>query len=128
MLEQLLLSMETPCGVSTLKNNLDSYKLALQSDPVSAFGGIVSCNYKITQKIALMLNKIFLEVIIAKGFEKKALQILKLKKNLRLIDSSKISLSEIWKSNSVDNFKLIQSEDKKKFSTKDFKIVSKKKT
>jgi len=116
-----------PCGVSALKNNLDSCKSALQSDPVSAFGGIISCNYKITQKIALMLNKIFLEVIIASGFEKKALRILKLRKNLRLIDSSKISFNEIWKLNSVNNFTLIQSEDKKKFTTRDFKIVSKKK-
>jgi len=116
-----------PCGVSALKNNLDSYKSALQSDPVSAFGGIISCNYKITQKIALMLNKIFLEVIIANGFDKKALKILKIKKNLRLIDSSKISFNELWKVNSLDNFTLIQSEDKKVFSKKDFRIVSKKK-
>ncbi len=116
-----------PCGVSALKNNLDSYKSALQSDPVSAFGGIVSCNYRITQKLALMLNKIFLEVIIAKGFEKKALDILKLKKNLRLIDSSKINLNETWKFNSVDNFTLVQSEDKKKFSKDDFRVVSKRK-
>ena len=68
-----------PCGVSALKNNLESYKSALQSDPISAFGGIVSCNYKITQKIALMLSKIFLEVVIANGFDKKALKTLKLK-------------------------------------------------
>tara|TARA_B100000900_G_scaffold320268_1_gene279476 strand:- start:378 stop:1913 length:1536 start_codon:yes stop_codon:yes gene_type:complete len=116
-----------PCGVSALKNNLDSYKSALQSDPISAFGGIVSCNYIITQKIAFMLSKIFLEVIIANGFDKKALKILKSKKNLRLIDSSKISFNEIWKFNSLDNFTLVQSEDKKKFSKKDFRIVSKKK-
>ena len=114
-----------PCGVSALKNNLESYKSALQSDPVSAFGGIVSCNYKINQKIALMLNKIFLEVVIANGFDKKALKILKLKKNLRLIDSSKISFNNLWKFNSLDNFTLIQSEDTKKFSKEDFKIVSK---
>tara|TARA_B100000989_G_scaffold293813_1_gene271760 strand:- start:921 stop:2456 length:1536 start_codon:yes stop_codon:yes gene_type:complete len=116
-----------PCGVSALKNNLESYKLALQSDPVSAFGGILSCNYKITQKIALMLNKIFLEVVIANGFDKKSLKILRLKKNIRLIDSSNISFNEVWKFNSVDNFILIQSEDKKIFSNEDFKIVSKKK-
>ena len=116
-----------PCGVSALKNNIDSYKLALASDPISAFGGIVSCNYKITQKLALLLNKIFLEVVIANGFDEKALKILKLKKNLRLIDSSKISLNEVWKFNSVDNFTLIQSEDKKKISKKDFRIVSKRK-
>ena len=116
-----------PCGVSVLKNNKESYKSALRSDPVSAFGGIVSCNYKVTKKIALMLSKIFLEVVIAKGFDKRALQLLKLKKNLRLIDSSKISFNEVWKFNSTDNFTLIQSEDKKKFGIGDFKIVSKKK-
>ena len=54
-----------PCGVSALKNNLDSYKYALETDPISAFGGIVSCNYKVTQKLALMLNQIFLEVVVA---------------------------------------------------------------
>ena len=116
-----------PCGVSALKNNLDSYKSALESDPISAFGGIVSCNYKINQKLALILNKTFLEVVVANGFDKKALKILKLKKNLRLIDSSEIYLNGIWKSNSLDNFTLIQSEDKKKISMKDFRIVSKKK-
>ena len=116
-----------PCGVSALKNNLYSYQSALQSDPVSAFGGIVSCNYKITQKLAIILNKIFLEVVIAKGFDEKALKILKLKKNLRLIDSSKISFNELWKFNTVDNFTLIQSEDRKIFSKKDFRIVSKRK-
>ena len=116
-----------PCGVSALKNSLESYKSAIGSDPISAFGGIVSCNYKITEKLALMLNKIFFEVIIANGFDKKALKILESKKNLRLIDSSKISFNEIWKFNSVDNFTLIQSEDRKNFSKKDFKIVSKKK-
>ncbi len=116
-----------PCGVSALKNNLDSYKLALQSDPISAFGGIVSCNYRVTTKIALMLSEIFLEVVIANGFDKNALKILKLKKNLRLIDSSKIFFGEPWKLNSVDNFTLIQSEDKENFTDKDFKIVSKKK-
>ena len=63
----------------------------------------------------------------ADGFEKKALKILKSKKNLRLIDSSKITFNEIWKFNSVDNFTLIQSEDRKIFSKKDFRIVSKKK-
>ncbi len=57
-----------PCGVSINKNNIKSYQLALSCDPISAFGGIVSCNFKITKKIAKELNKIFLEVIIGNGF------------------------------------------------------------
>ena len=50
-----------PCGVSVLKNNLDCYKNALACDPVSAFGGIISCNFKIKKNLALELNKIFLK-------------------------------------------------------------------
>ena len=82
-----------PCGVSIKKNKLDSYKSALSCDPISAFGGIVACNFKISKSLALELNKIFFEIIIANGFEKNALRVLKTKKNLRLIDASKFSLS-----------------------------------
>ena len=46
-----------PCGVSILKNNIKCYKSALACDPISAFGGIVSCNFKINKKLALELNK-----------------------------------------------------------------------
>ena len=114
-----------PCGVSILKNSLDSYRSALACDPISAFGGIVSCNFKINQKLALELNKIFLEVIIANGFDKMALSILKTKKNLRVIDASNFSIKEDLRLNSINDLILIQSEDKKIFAKKDFKIVSK---
>ena len=69
-----------PCGVSIHKNNLKSYQLALACDPISAFGGIVSCNFKITKTLALELSNIFLEVIVANGFNAEALKILKKKK------------------------------------------------
>ncbi len=116
-----------PCGVSILNNNFDSYKSALASDPISAFGGIVSCNFKINKTLAIELNKIFLEVIVANGFDKDALRILKAKKNLRLIDASDFSLNEVLKFNSINNSILLQSEDKQIFSKKSFKVVSKKK-
>ena len=116
-----------PCGVSTLKNNIDSYKSALECDPISAFGGIISCNYKITKNMALELNKVFLEVIVANSFDKDAIQVLKLKKNLRLIDASNFTLNEIVKFISIDNYMLIQSDDRKIFTKKDFKVVSKNK-
>ena len=48
----VIVKHSNPSGVSALKNNLESYKSALNCDPISAFGGIISCNYKITQKIA----------------------------------------------------------------------------
>ncbi len=116
-----------PCGVSVHKNNLKSYRFALASDPVSAFGGIVSCNYKINKSLAFELNKIFLEVIIANGFDSEALKILKKKKNLRIIDASNFVVKDLVNFNSVNESILAQSEDIKKFTPKDFKIVSKKK-
>ena len=76
----IIVKHANPCGASALKNNLQSYKSALFCDPISAFGGIISCNYKISKKIAIELNKIFLEVIVANGFDKNALRILKKKK------------------------------------------------
>ena len=116
-----------PCGISIIKNKIDSYKSALACDPISAFGGIVSCNFKINRKLALELNKIFIEVIIANGFDKDALKILKSKKNLRIINASNLSFNEILKFSSANNAILVQSKDNKKISQKDLKIVSKKK-
>ena len=116
-----------PCGVSIKKNHLESYKSALACDPVSAFGGIVSCNFKITKNLAIELNKLFLEVVIANSFDSSALKILKTKKNLRLIDASNYFLSEAIKFVSSNEEILIQSEDINKFNSKDFKVVSKKK-
>ena len=116
-----------PCGVSIHKNNLRSYQLALACDPISAFGGIVSCNFKITKALALEFNNIFVEVIIANGFDTKALIILKKKKNLRLINASNFSIKNFIGFNSANDTILTQSEDLKPFTIKDFIIVSKKK-
>jgi phosphoribosylaminoimidazolecarboxamide formyltransferase/IMP cyclohydrolase len=116
-----------PCGVSVKKNHLESYISALECDPISAFGGIVSCNYKVTKIIAEELNKLFLEVIIGNNFDTDALKILKRKKNLRLIDASNYILKDELKFISNNEEILVQSEDMNNFNIKDFKIVSKKK-
>ena len=116
-----------PCGVSISSDHLKSYKLALACDPISAFGGVVSCNFTINKKLATELNKLFLEVIIASGFDKDALKLLKKKKNLRLIDATNYSFKEILRFISLNEELLVQTEDLKKFSNEDFKIVSKKK-
>ena len=116
-----------PCGVSIKKKHVESYISALACDPVSAFGGIVSCNYKITKKVAEELDKLFLEVIIGNNFDSDALKILKRKKNLRLIDASKYTLKNELKFTSNNEEILVQSEDINKFNLKNFKVVSKKK-
>ena len=123
----VIIKHANPCGVSALKDPVECYKSALACDPVSAFGGIVSCNFKINKKLALELQKLFLEVIIGNDFDNEALKILKKKKNLRLIDASNFHPNEILKFISANQNILIQSEDSKIFSKKDFTVVSKKK-
>tara|TARA_Y100001935_G_scaffold249939_1_gene249285 strand:- start:388 stop:1944 length:1557 start_codon:yes stop_codon:yes gene_type:complete len=123
----VIIKHANPCGVSILNNKLNSYKSALACDPLSAFGGVVSCNFKISKPIALELNKLFFEVIVGNGFEKSAVKILKTRKNLRLIDSSKFVLNKNPRYNSMNDSILIQSEDNKIFKKKDFQVVSKKK-
>ena len=87
----------------------------------------MSCNFKIGRNLATELNKLFLEVIIGNGFDKDALKLLKKKKNLRLIDATNYSIKEKLKLISSNEELLVQTEDLKKFSNKDFKIVSKRK-
>ena len=116
-----------PCGVSINKNKFNSYKLALACDPISAFGGIISCNFKINKKLALELKKIFLEVIICNGIKKDALKILKNKKNLRIIDASKLSDNNLKSVLTIFNSFLVQTKDIFSFSKSNFKIVSKNK-
>ncbi len=123
----VIIKHANPCGASIHKDHLKSYKSALACDPISAFGGIVSCNFKISKNLALELNKLFLEVIIGNGFEKDALKLLKKKKNVRLIDATNYSFKEKLRFISTNEELLLQTEDLKKFSNKDFKIVSKKK-
>ena len=116
-----------PCGVSIEKDKVKSYQLALACDPISAFGGVVSCNFKINKTLATELNKIFLEVVIANGFDKDAIKILKRKKNLRLIDATSFKIQDLVKFSSINESILTQSEDLQKFDIKNFKIVSNKK-
>ena len=116
-----------PCGVSINKDNLKSYQLALACDPVSAFGGIVSCNHKINKTLAIELNNIFLEVIIANGFDPEALKVLQNKKNVRLIDATNFTMKNLIRFSSANESFLAQSDDIEKYNIKNFKIVSKKK-
>ena len=76
----VIIKHANPCGVSENKVPILSFKNAYASDPTSAFGGVIACNYKINKKVAIEITRNFLEVILAKGFDKKSLEILKKKK------------------------------------------------
>jgi phosphoribosylaminoimidazolecarboxamide formyltransferase / IMP cyclohydrolase len=121
----VIIKHANPCGVSENKDPLISFKNAFASDPISAFGGVIACNFKITRKIANAINKNFSEVILAKGFDKESLMILKKKKNLRIIDITGFKLKNLTSLKAFDGSFLIQSKDKVIFDKKKLKFVTK---
>lgn len=78
-----------PCGIATDASIEKAYHKAHLTDPVSAFGGVIASNRTITKAFAEAVVEIFTEVIVAPGFEEAALEILRTKKNLRLLKLSK---------------------------------------
>lgn len=83
----VIIKHNNPCGTAESKKGLvDAFEKALKCDPVSAFGGIVSLNKKVTKELALKMSELFLEAVIAPGYDKAALQIFSKKKNLRLME------------------------------------------
>ncbi len=73
------------CGLASRPTVLQAYNDALAGDPVSAFGGVLATNATIDEATALELDKLFFEILIAPGFDDKALEILKSKKNRILV-------------------------------------------
>ena len=90
----VIVKHSNPCGISIEKDQIKSFKNALLCDPISAFGGIVAINSLVTKKLAKELNKKFFEIIVSKGFKNDALKVLKMKKNIILIDCSKFILEK----------------------------------
>ena len=121
----VIIKHANPCGVSEHKIPLNSFKNAFASDPISAFGGVIACNFKITKNIAIEISKNFLEVILARGFEKDALILLKKKKNLRIIDTTAFKLKNLNSIKTFDGSFLVQSKDKIIFEKKKLKFVTK---
>ncbi|MBR8700914.1 Bifunctional purine biosynthesis protein PurH [Fusobacterium sp. DD29] len=105
------LKHSTPCGAALGKDVYEAYMKAYECDPVSIFGGIVALNREVDEATAKELVKIFLEIVIAPGFSEKALEVLKSKKNLRVIKCNtkpqdKLNMVK------VDGGILVQDEDK----------------
>jgi len=80
-----------PCGVATAVSLAESAGHALAVDPVSAFGSVIACNRRMDAASAEAIAKIFVEAVVAPGFDAQALERLSTKKNLRLMDMSQTS-------------------------------------
>jgi phosphoribosylaminoimidazolecarboxamide formyltransferase / IMP cyclohydrolase len=115
-----------PCGVGTGVTIYDAFTKAFAADPVSIFGGIIALNREVDSETASKLHEIFLEIIIAPGFTQEALQILKGKKNVRLlvipITSEK---KQETKLTSIEGGLLVQDLDEFSLENGDVKVATK---
>ncbi|MEO0122554.1 MAG: bifunctional phosphoribosylaminoimidazolecarboxamide formyltransferase/IMP cyclohydrolase [candidate division WOR-3 bacterium] len=118
----VIIKHQTPCGVAIGDTVNEAYERAYMADSVSAFGGIVGLNRTIDATTAEAMAKIFYEVIIAPDYEPKALEILRTKKNLRLVKVSPELLPKIT-FKSVFGGILVQDADNKDFT--EWKVVTK---
>jgi phosphoribosylaminoimidazolecarboxamide formyltransferase/IMP cyclohydrolase len=101
----------TPCGIALGKDLLEAYNKVFACDPISIFGGIVACNVKVNTATALRLGELFLEIVAAPDFDDEALEILKKKKNLRIIKLTKTP-KESHEYTAVDGGLLVQQCDR----------------
>lgn len=117
------LKHNTPCGVALGESPEDAYIKAFNCDTVSIFGGIVALNTKVNKATAEEMIKIFLEIVIAPDFDEEALEVLKGKKNLRVIKCN-ISPMDKVEIVSVDGGILVQDVDNKIYE--ELKVVTEK--
>lgn len=121
-----IIKHNNPCGVASGKSIDAAFKAALEADPLSAFGSIVALNRNCDKKTAEAMENCFVEVVICPKFEQDALNTLKQKKNIRLMESGAITKScPGYFMTKVTGGLLVQTRDYTKLTSKDLKVVSK---
>ena len=115
-----------PAGAAKGHTVLEAYQNALKCDPVSAFGGIVVFTKEVDEKTAKKLNEIFLEIICAPSFSDNALEILKKKKNRRLIKQLKSIQGKAQNFKNIPGGVIVQDSDSILLNESDLKVVTKK--
>ncbi|MDR0302943.1 MAG: bifunctional phosphoribosylaminoimidazolecarboxamide formyltransferase/IMP cyclohydrolase [Treponema sp.] len=102
----------TPCGIALGNTLIEAYDKTFACDPVSIYGGIIACNTVVDAGVAAKLGELFLEIVAAPGFDEDALEILKKKKNLRILKLKK-SPQETHEYVAVDGGLLVQQSDRR---------------
>jgi phosphoribosylaminoimidazolecarboxamide formyltransferase/IMP cyclohydrolase len=114
-----------PAGVGLAATTAEAYAKALATDPVSAFGGIVAFNRRVDLAAAQQVTKIFTEVVIAPDYEANALELLKTKKNLRVIRISATEENDNLELRQISGGMLVQTKDTHELRKEDLKVVTK---
>lgn len=119
----IVIKHANPCGVAVADDVTTAYQRAHRCDPISAFGGIVAVNREVTADLATSLTEVFTEVLVAPSFEAEAMEILKGKKNLRVIEATPPS-SALLTMRSIDGGLLVQTTDRILASAEDWTVAT----
>lgn len=109
------------CGAAVGHDLLEAWKRALAGDPISAFGGVIACNQKVTEEVAKDMNQLFFEVLVAPDYTNEALEILKSKKN-RIILRQKKHLHVPRMMKSTLNGYLVQDSDRANLTSEGLEV------
>lgn len=121
-----IIKHNNPCGCAIGSDLADAYQKAYESDTVSAFGGIVAVNQMLDKATAEKIAQIFIEVVIAPGYDQEALDILTKKADIRLIDSGGVTEKSYYSHDirRVDGGVLIQDFDNIEEPAANWRVVS----
>jgi phosphoribosylaminoimidazolecarboxamide formyltransferase/IMP cyclohydrolase len=124
-----IIKHNNPCGAALASTPVEAYEKALSCDPVSAFGSIVAFNRRVDLETAKQVNQLFVEAVIAPGYDQEAQTLLSTKKSLRIME---MELGETGLSKPHSGFDLkrisggvlVQDRDSFYVTEKDLKVVT----
>ena len=122
----VIIKHANPCGVAVGIDAADAYAKAFQTDPTSAFGGIIAFNCGLDGKAAEAVAKQFVEVLIAPSFTAEARQVFEGKQNVRLLEIPLARAVNAYDMKRVGGGLLLQSADAKNVQAAELKVVTKK--
>ncbi len=122
----VIIKHANPCGVAVGGNALEAYSKAFQTDPTSAFGGIIAFNCELDGNAAEAIAKQFVEVLIAPKYTEAARAVFAAKQNVRLLEVPLGEGVNVFDFKRVGGGLLVQSPDAKNVAMADLKVVTKK--
>ena len=121
----VIIKHANPCGVAVGKDSGDAYAKAFQTDPTSAFGGIIAFNREVDEAAAQAVAKQFVEVLIAPSFSDAAKQVFAAKQNVRLLEIALGDGHNAFDLKRVGGGLLVQSLDAKNVQPHELRVVTK---
>ena len=87
----VIVKHNNPCGVASSKTILEAFTLAKSVDPEASFGGVVALNRRVDEALAREITSKFVDIVIAPGYDAKALEVLSAKKNMRVMEQPEVT-------------------------------------